>query len=147
MRIERSLLRSRVGDGLDGLIGIHKEFVEPAIGVTQGFGEDRTRPNSHWADRRARLTFAWNDLAALVRRGRYPGNGECLNLPIDGDGLAKPDLDFLCADCDSLDRGEHLLMNGELLAWLNLRGVRADRPTGNTHVRQRQVPRSSVWMQ
>ena len=86
------------GDQRDGLIGIHIEVVQPPMSVAQGFGEDRTRPTRIGRIKSAELTFARNDLAALVRRGRYPGNGECLNLPIDGNGLAEPDLDFLVAD-------------------------------------------------
>ena len=35
------------------------------MGVAEGFGEDRTRPSSHWADRSTWLIFALDDLAAL----------------------------------------------------------------------------------
>jgi hypothetical protein len=82
------------------------------MSVAQGFGEDRTRPNAHRADRRARLAFALDDLAALVRRWRYPGNSQCSTSAIDGNGLAEPDLDLLRANRDSLDRIEHVLMTG-----------------------------------
>ena len=79
------------------------------MSVAQGFGEDRTRPNAHRADWRARLAFALDDLAALVRRWRYPRNSQCSMLTIDGDGVAEPNLDLLPANRDSLDRVEQLL--------------------------------------
>jgi hypothetical protein len=60
------------------------------MGVAQGFGEDHTRPNPHWADGRARLTFTLDDLAALVRRWRYPRKGQCSILTVLGNGVAHP---------------------------------------------------------
>src|ERR1700722_7513042 len=104
--------------------------------VAQGFGEDRARPNPHWANSRARLTFALEDLAALVRRGRYPRKGQCSIATVRGNGVTESALDFLCADCDSLDRVEHIVVKGELLG-LTRRGLRADCSPGNINVRQR----------
>ena len=100
------------GDQFDSLVGIRNEVVQPAMGVTQGFDEDRTRPNLHRADQRAQLTFALDDFAALVRRWRYSGNSQCSTEAVDGNGLAEPDLDLLRANRDSLDRVEHVLMTG-----------------------------------
>jgi hypothetical protein len=39
--------------------------------------------------------FALDNLAALVRRGRYPGNGQRSILAIDYHGIAELDLDLL----------------------------------------------------
>ncbi len=33
------------GDQLDGLTRICNQFIQPAMGFAQGFGEDRTRPS------------------------------------------------------------------------------------------------------
>jgi hypothetical protein len=62
------------------------------MGVAQGFGEDRTRPNPHWADRSAQLAFALDDLAALVGRWWYPWEGQCSILTAHGDDVVQPDL-------------------------------------------------------
>src|SRR5271170_3989785 len=113
---------------------IPNQFVQPAMGVAQGFGADRTRPNPHRANSRVRLTFALDDLTALVRRGRYPRKGQCSIATVRGNGVTEPYLDCLCADCDSFDRVEHLVVKGELCA-LTPRGLRADCSPGNIHVR------------
>src|SRR5277367_5742635 len=100
--------------------------------AAQSFEEDRAGPNSHRTDQRGPLALALDDLAALVRRWRRPGNGQCSILAVGGDGIAEPNLDLFHADRDSLDRVEHVLAMGELLAWLARRGARADRLPATT---------------
>ena len=62
MRIERS-----GGHGLDGLATIKNQFVQPAMGVAKGFGDDRTCLNSHWADSWVRVTDPASDLRPLCK--------------------------------------------------------------------------------
>ena len=47
IRIERSLLPSRMASELDGLGGIDQEFVEPAVSVAQCLDETVSRFRSH----------------------------------------------------------------------------------------------------
>jgi hypothetical protein len=55
-------------------------------------------------------------------------------------GFAQPYLDFLCADCDSLDRIERILVNRKLLARFTHCEVGAGCPPGSIDVRQRAKP-------
>jgi hypothetical protein len=48
---------------------ILNQFAQPAMGVAQGFGEDRARPNPHWTDRSVRLIFTLDRFAPGSQSG------------------------------------------------------------------------------
>jgi hypothetical protein len=65
-------------------------------------------------------------------------------LTAHGDDVAQPYLDFFRADCDSLYRVEHLLVNRKLLATFTHRELRAGQGADLLETREWAEPASGV---
>jgi hypothetical protein len=87
---------------LDALIGIGRQFVEPAMSAAQGVYESRAGFDPHRTDRELLFPLAPDDLATPIRRWRDPRNGQDPILGVLSDGR-QPDLDCRLADGDALN--------------------------------------------